>query len=270
MKLSIVNLLFFILINSSLFAETNFDNFLSTETLHQRTFKISSGKDLLIDTETGNVTITPWEKDEVEVKIIGNDRARERMQFSFNATENKVEVKGKRDGSGWSWFSNLELNYEIKVPESFNLEIYTAGGDIKAGGIKGTIRLKTSGGNIWTDRCIGTIDVRTSGGNINIYSSNSLINAKTSGGNIELEYSGQNKGIDLNTSGGDITIKVSPDIKAVVELSTSGGHVSNAGITISNATKMSRTKIQGEINGGGEKIVARTSGGNVIIKNLKD
>lgn len=270
MKLPFINLLFFMLINSILFADTGLISSTSTETLHHRTFKISSGKDLIVDTETGDITITPWEKNEVEIKIIGNDKARERMEFNFKADDNKIEVKGKRDGSGWSWFSGLELKYEIKVPESFNLEIYTAGGDIKAGGIKGKIYLKTSGGDIWADRCKGSIDARTSGGDINIYSSDSPVNAKTSGGDIELEYSGQNKGIDLNTSGGDITIKVSPDIKAVVELSTSGGHVSNSGITISNATKMSRTKIHGEINGGGEKIIARTSGGDVEIRKLKD
>lgn len=270
MKFLIFRLILFISINSLLFAGTEIINSSPSETLHHRTFKISSGKALIVDSENGDVTITPWEKDEVEVIILGNARARDRMQFSFNASENKVEVKGTRDGSGWSWFSSLELKYEIKVPEYFNLDIHTAGGDIKAGGINGMIRLKTSGGDIWSDRCIGNIEARTSGGDINIFTTDSPVTAKTSGGDIKLEYSGKNKGIDLNTSGGDITIKLSPDIKASVDLSTSGGHVSNAEITISNATKMSRNKISGEINGGGEKLIARTSGGDVELKRLKD
>jgi len=204
----------------------------------------------------------------VEIKISGNERARERMRFSFNADDKKVEVSGKRDGSGWSWFSNMKLKYEIMVPASFNIDVSTAGGDIKAGGITGTVNLRTSGGDIWSDRCTGSIEAKTSGGDINIYTASSSVTAKTSGGDIELEYTGVNKGIELKTSGGDIDIKVSSDMKANVDLSTSGGRVSNSGVTINNATKMSRNKISGEMNGGGEKLVARTSGGDVELKNL--
>ncbi|MCJ7554714.1 MAG: DUF4097 domain-containing protein [Ignavibacteriaceae bacterium] len=268
MKFLFFLLLTFLIITSPLSARINLSGSSTLETLHYRTFKISAGNALILETESGDVTITSWEKNEVEVKVLGNERARERMTFSFNANDNKVEVKGKRDGSGWSWFSNLELKYEIKVPASFSLEVFTSGGDIKVGEVNGIIQLKTSGGDIWADRCTGSINTRTSGGDINIYTSNSPVDARTSGGDIELEYSGQNKGIELNTSGGDITVKVSADIKASVEMSTSGGHVSNSGINISDAKKMSRTKILGEINGGGEKLIARTSGGDVELKRL--
>lgn len=268
MKSSLITLLYVFIISSFINAENYKPNFPSTETIHNRTFKISPGKELILSTESGDVIITPWDKSEVEVKVIGNERARERMQFSFLANDDKVEVKGKRDGSGWSWFSNMNLKYEIMVPSSFNINVSTSGGDIKVGGVSGNILLNTSGGDIWADRCTGSIDAKTSGGDINIYTSNTPVNARTSGGDIEFEYSGVNKGIELKTSGGDIDMKVSPDIKATVELSTSGGSVSNSGITINNATKMSRTKIVGEINGGGEKLVARTSGGDVELKKL--
>lgn len=268
MKSSLITLLYVFIISSFLYAENCKPSFPSTETLHYKTFKINSGKDLILTTESGDVLITPWEKNEVEVKIIGNERARERMRFTFQANDNKIEINGKRDGSGWSWFSGMKLEYEIMVPTSFNINISTSGGDIKVGGVNGTVLLNTSGGDIWADRCTGSVEAKTSGGDINIYTSNSPVYARTSGGDIELEYSGDNKGIELKTSGGDIYLKVSPTIKANAELSTSGGSVSNSGVTISNASKMSRTKIIGEINGGGEKLIARTSGGDVELKKL--
>ncbi|MFO7526735.1 MAG: DUF4097 family beta strand repeat-containing protein [Ignavibacteriaceae bacterium] len=268
MKSFLITLINVCIISSFLYAEMYIPNPPSAETLHHRTFKISPGKELILSTESGDVIVTPWDRSEVEVKVIGNERARERMQFSFIANDDKVEIKGKRDGSGWSWFSGMNLQYEIMVPSSFNINISTSGGDIKVGGVSGTVLLNTSGGDIWADRCIGSIEAKTSGGDINIYTSNTPVIAKTSGGDIELEYSGVNKGIELKTSGGDIDIRVSQDIKASVELSTSGGSVSNSGITINNASKMSRTKIIGEINGGGEILVARTSGGDVELKKL--
>ncbi|MBS4034840.1 MAG: DUF4097 family beta strand repeat protein [Ignavibacterium sp.] len=270
MKSFVFTIIFLSFINSFIIAEIITPGNLSLETLHHRSFKISSGKDLILKTESGDVTITPWAKEEVEVKILGNERARERMRFSFNANNNKVEVTGKRDGSGWSWFSSMNLKYEILVPSSFNVEVSTAGGDIKIGGVNGNILLNTSGGDIWVDRCTGTVDTKTSGGDINIFTSNSPVNARTSGGDIDLEYSGSNKGIELKTSGGDIDIKVSIDIKASVELSTSGGEVNSKEITLSNNSRMSRSKIIGDINGGGEKLIARTSGGDIEIKKLKE
>lgn len=267
MKLLTYSIMIFLLIVSALAAEFK-PSVPGAETLHHKTFKISSGKDLILNTESGDIVVTPWDNEEVEVKIVGNEIAKERMKFSFNENDNKIEITGKREGSGWSWFSSMKLKYEIKVPTTFNIKISTAGGDIKAGGIKGKITLNTSGGDIWADRCTGSIEANTSGGDINIYTANTSVYANTSGGDIELEYSGVNKGIELKTSGGDIDIKVTPDIKANVELSTSGGDVSNKGVTINNASKMSRTKIVGEINGGGEKLIARTSGGDVKLKRL--
>jgi DUF4097 and DUF4098 domain-containing protein YvlB len=103
-----------------------------------------------------------------------------------------------------------------------------------------------------------------------LFTSATPVNANTSGGDILLEYSGANKRIELKTSGGDIVIKVSPELKANVDMSTSGGEVSNSGIMISNASKMSRTKIIGQINGGGEKLIAKTSGGDIELKRLQD
>lgn len=252
------------------YANGNFVAYSSNETIHHKSFNISSGKDLILNTESGDVLITPWEKQEVEVKITGNERARERMTFDFIANENKVEIKGKKSGIGWNLFSSIQVKYEIKVPASFNIEVSTAGGDIKVGGVNGLIKLNTSGGDVWVDRCTGSLDAKTSGGDIKIFTSSTPVNANTSGGDILLEYSGTNKGIELKTSGGDIVIKVSRDIKANVDMSTSGGDVSNAGIKISNATKMSSTKIVGEINGGGEKLIAKTSGGDVELKRLQD
>jgi hypothetical protein len=268
-KTKFILLLVFLFSISAIYARTNSPLNSSYETIHHKTFKVSSGKDLILSTESGDVHITPWEKDEVDIKVFGNERAKERMKFDFTANNNEVKVTAKKQGSGWNLFSNLELKYEIKVPASFNIEVSTAGGDIKVGGVKGKINLNTSGGDIWADRCTGSINAKTSGGDINIYSSDTPVNAHTSGGDINLEYSGINKGIELKTSGGDIVIKVSQDIKANVELSTSGGDVSNSGIKISNATKMSSTKIVGEINGGGERLIAKTSGGDVELRRLE-
>lgn len=259
-----------VLFVSFTYANADYFNNSSNEIIHHKSFKISSGKALILKTESGEVLITPWENDEIDIKVMGNERAKERMTFDFTANNNEVKIIAKKDGSSWNLFSNLKLKYEIKVPSSFNIDVSTAGGDIKVGGVNGSVKLNTAGGDIWADRCTGSLNVNTSGGDIMLFTSATPVNANTSGGDILLEYSGANKRIELKTSGGDIVIKVSPELKANVDMSTSGGEVSNSGIMISNASKMSRTKIIGQINGGGEKLIAKTSGGDIELKRLQD
>jgi DUF4097 and DUF4098 domain-containing protein YvlB len=235
----------------------------STKVIQEKSFSISPGKKLVLDADAGDVQITPWDKSEVYVKVIGNENAAEKYTFDFNATSEEIKIEAERKGS-WNWFANIKLRFEIKVPTNFNVYANTAGGDIKLGGIKGDIALKTSGGDIWGDRFEGDFEAKTSGGDINIFCNNAKITANTSGGDIDLEYSGINKGIELKTSGGDIDIKVPQDFNADVDLGTSGGDA-ECNLTLNNVRKLSDSKIIGSINNGGAPLVAHTSGGDVTV-----
>jgi len=232
--------------------------------IKEKSFNISPGKNLLVEISSGDVKVTYWDKDEVYIKIFGNENAMEKMNFNMEGTEEMIKITGKKKSSISSWFSNMNVEVEIKVPARFNLDISTAGGDIKCGGITGEAELNTSGGDIWADKFSGFMNASTSGGNIFLFCNGAQINAETSGGDIKLEYEGENKGIDLSTSGGDIEVKVAKEIKASMELSTSGGDVS-CSLNMSNVKKSSGSRLIGDLNGGGQKLSAHTSGGDITV-----
>jgi len=232
--------------------------------IKEKSFNISPGKKLLVEISSGDVKVTYWDKDEVYIKIFGNENAMEKMNFNMEGTEEMIKISGKKKSSISSWFSNVNVEVEIKVPAQFNLDISTAGGDIKCGGITGEAELNTSGGDIWADKFSGIMNASTSGGNIFLFCNNAQINAETSGGDIKLEYEGENKGIDLSTSGGDIEVKVPKEINASMELSTSGGDVS-CSLNMSNVKKSSGSRLIGDLNGGGQKLSAHTSGGDITV-----
>jgi DUF4097 and DUF4098 domain-containing protein YvlB len=232
--------------------------------IKEKSFNLSSGKELKVDVSGGEIMVTFWDKSEVYVKILGNENAMEKMDFSIEGNDELVKVVAEKKSSVTSWFSKIQLKVEVKVPEDFNVDLNTSGGDIKYGGVKGNAILNTSGGDIWCDRFMGDLNISTSGGDINLFGSDAKIIAETSGGDIKLEYSGENKGIDLSTSGGDIDIILSKDFAASMELSTSGGEVS-CSMDMSNIKKLSGSKLFGDINGGGEKLSAHTSGGDVSV-----
>lgn len=234
-----------------------------TKTIYEKSFKISPNKKLVLNSDTGDIQITPGDKSEVYIKVIGNDNAAEKFTYDFNATSEEVTVVVKKK-PGLDWFSNIKLKFEIKLPATFNVYANTAGGDIKVGGIKGDIKLKTSGGDIWGDRFEGNFTANTSGGDINLFCSNAKIEANTSGGDIDLDYTGINKGIELKTSGGDIKIKAPVNFDANAELRTSGGDI-DCKFKLNNVTKLSETKVIGTINNGAAPLIAITSGGDITV-----
>lgn len=231
--------------------------------IKEKTFQIAEGKKINVTCDGGDIIFTPWEKSEVYVKIIGNDKAAEKYDFIFESNSEEITVKAERRNQ-WNWFSNLSLKIEVKVPARFNIYVGTSGGDIKVGGIHGGIYLETSGGDIWGDRFEGNFYASTSGGDINLFCNNAKIDASTSGGDITVEYSGENQGIDLSTSGGDIDVKVPADFNARIDLSTSGGDV-DCNLTLNDVKEMDETEIRGNINKGGKPLNASTSGGDVTV-----
>jgi len=142
--------------------------------IKEKTFKISPGKNLIVDISSGDVTVTYWDKSEVCVKIFGNEKAFEKMNFTLEGNEESVEVIGKKKSSTSSWFSSVNVEAEIKVPSNFNLDINTAGGDIKCGGINGRAQLNTSGGDVWADKFSGDLYASTSGGDVFLFCNNAF------------------------------------------------------------------------------------------------
>ena len=272
------------------------------QTIHEKTFNIQPGKDLRVETSSGDVTITTWDKPEVYIKVLGNDKARDKVDFSFKNDDDEVSVIAKREGSFFSWFSNgINMRFEIKVPSEFNTRISTSGGNIMVGEIRGNNDLKTSGGDVWIKNTDGILKVATSGGEINLDSnsgemnistsggdikarnfkgdlsastsggniyligSDSKIFAETSGGDVSLDYMGENKGIDLETSGGDIDIKLPAEFNASANLRTSGGDI-ECELTANNAKRISSSKFEADLNNGGKDLIAKTSGGDITVK----
>ena len=235
------------------------------ELIQEKTFNISPGKKIIVELSSGDVKVTYWDKSEAHIKIYGNENAINKMDFSLEGNDETIKVIGEKKSSVSSWFSNINVEVEIKVPSKFNLDINTAGGDIRCGGINGMAELNTSGGDIWADKFSGNLEASTSGGDVYLFCSDAAIEAETSGGDIKLEYTGENRGIDLSTSGGDIDIKLPNDFKAAIDLSTSGGDVS-CSLNMSNVKKSYESSLEGDLNGGGKKLIAQTSGGDITVK----
>ncbi len=272
--------------------------------IHDKKFEVSDGELLELEISTGDIIIDSWNENTVSVKIFGNSKAEDKMEFTFEKTGKGVFVKGDKKGSSWfNWFNSIKVRAEIKVPKTFNIESKTSGGNVNLSNVQGRLvlktsggdivilnssgeltaktsggnigaknhfgnaNLKTSGGDIETFNFEGNIYANTSGGNLNLNISNGKVDAGTSGGDVVLNYSGENMGVQLTTSGGNIMVKLPKDFSANVYCKTSGGDV-DIEFPAQSSSKIKSGRFEGTFNGGGLELECKTSGGDITVKSL--
>jgi len=144
----------------------------------------------------------------------------------------------------------------------------TSGGDIRLGSCTGDTKLETSGGGIRAERIVGRADLRTSGGGISVKLVENALQAHTSGGGVEAAIAGTLKGdCSLSTSGGSVRVSVDKSAAFRLDASTSGGDVHAAGLTIRiEDGGLGKSRLVGDVNGGGPLLKLRTSGGGIDVK----
>ena len=270
--------------------------------LYEKNFPVDSGETLILESQTGDVIIESWNQNEVSILVYGNSNAEEKLDFTFDKISSGVKIKAEKNSEWSSWNNSISLTYKIKIPTTFNTEIETAGGDIKLSNTKGDLVLKTSGGDITVNNSSGDLVAKTSGGDVKIKSfngntelktsggdisakalsgsvnastsggdikldvSSGEIVAKTSGGDIRVNYTGENKGINLLTSGGDVSVKLPDNFQADATLKTSGGDA-ECNFSPVSAEKITKSKFIGKLNKGGLELYCSTSGGDVTVSN---
>lgn len=266
--------------------------------LFEKTISTESGKELITSLVAGGIEISTWDKNEVNVKVYGNDEAEEKIIFTAEQTSTGVKVEGKQKDQ--KNFRNLTIRVEIVVPKSYDLKLYSSGGNLSVKDITGKIETNTSGGNIKIDNTAGNLEAYTAGGNVSISISsgdikvstsggkitvddfngnvdvstaggdivlegkNGKIDASTAGGSIKLDYTGKNMGIDMSTLGGNITASLPGDFDADADIGTLAGKIACDFAKVQKDNHVS-SYVRAKFNNGGETFKCTTSAGNITV-----
>jgi DUF4097 and DUF4098 domain-containing protein YvlB len=144
-------------------------------------------------------------------------------------------------------------------------ELQTAGGSITARDVRGSVEAETSGGSITVENAEGDVEAETSGGSITLTGIQGTANAETSGGSITAELTrGPDGPMTLETSAGSITLRLTEGTSIDIDAKASGGRV-RTDLDIEREGAESKTKLKGELNGGGPLVTLRTSAGSIKI-----
>lgn len=240
--------------STSLFAET------STES-----FDVELGGQLTIKTDAGSIKIETHDEATIELRVKIENREGDKFSYRHELSNGNLTIIGEIEKNN-NWVRNLKVEFNLLIPENYNVELQTSGGSLSIEDLVGELNARTSGGSINIGNITGNVELHTSGGSINTDTVTGNVNAHTSGGSIKVTIDKQlTEDAKLSTSGGSITAYLISDIQLDINASTSGGRVKSDFDIDGRVKKMS---VKGSINGGGPKLTLKTSGGSIKIKEM--
>lgn len=236
----------------------------------EKSFNVAAGGSLDLNSDRGSVDISSHSGNRVIIKIllitdtVNEHKAKDifdDFEIAFKNNGNDVKVEGNTLDHRLLRNKRLKVRFQVTVPEKYNLNIKTGGGNIDVADTKGRVLVKTSGGRIALGKISGKVSARTSGGKITLEGSTGDATLHTSGGDILI---GMVDGdIEARTSGGNITVDA---VHGNLEASTSGGglHFRNVNGNLNGRT--SGGSIEAELTAQvSEPVELYTTGGNIKL-----
>jgi DUF4097 and DUF4098 domain-containing protein YvlB len=160
-----------------------------------------------IENVSGTVTVTAWDKPQVDVSGSLSDGARPlQIQGSNDSLEIKVEGKNDGDGGWFNWGKNSHMGattLNVRVPRGSSLNLDVVSAPVAVDGLEG-----------------GKIEVNTVSGRVRLSARARSLNVDSVSGSIEL--AGHVEDAELQTVSGDIT---APSVGATLKAETVSGHM---------------------------------------------
>ena len=253
----------------------------------ERAFTAPPGGSLVVEADSASVRVSGGDTNQVLVRMSarGSEEDLAKMQFDAVQKGDAVTVTMRRQAKG-GWFNwkswNGEGHIEVTVPQRYGINVHTgggnveltdfigsanlhtSGGDIVAKNVDGNVEARTSGGGIFANTVRGEVDASTSGGDVRLLHVDGKITGRTSGGDVQCSLVGINRGISVSSSGGSIQLILPRATTANIEATSSGGEF-NSELPVAT-TKWQDGHVKGSLNGGGQPIDVRTSGGDISLR----
>ena len=244
-------------------------DFLTETTLEDivETFPVAAGGKLTINADCGEIDVQSTDDDTLSVRIQraaqikANRRAAEILknldvQITHEASDVKIEAKFTGNAKRWKKRQNdLDVQFDIRVPRHYNLDLETACDDISVVNVTGDVNVETFRAGLRLQKITGRIDGVTSMGNIDLKAFNGDAVLQTTGGNIGIaEGTGD---VKTKTSGGNLQVV---QVIGAVNGQTSGGNVILRGCKGGADLKNAGGSIEVENDG---PVLARNAGGSI-------
>ena len=231
------------------------------------TYQVEEGTVLEVDNRNGNINISGWDKDYVEVSAVKESwRGRSDLENAMI----KVEETDKLLMETVHLTKNIQVSvhYDIKVPDGVDVNAAkSSNGSISLDRTAGNTAAVTSNGNITIKNVEGKVTARSSNGNIDIRGVEGLAEIETSNGNIKADLPRLENDLHIETSNGSITLNIAENLDADIYAKTSNGKVTLHNLEI-DIIHMDEKKLEGRTGDGRYRLTLTTSNGSIKLERL--
>lgn len=246
--------------------------FEKTEEFRQ-TYGVPSGTKVQVQNANGDIKISQWAEDYVEVyaKKKTNHGEDELAKVDIEVTVDDVmKIRTKYLEKN----VRVSVKYDIKVPRGVIVQkVKTSNGEIELNGTEGDTKAMTSNGEIYVFDVEGIVSLQTSNGEIEVRRTAGVLEANTSNGEVYVEvHNIPEGGTNISSSNGSIDVYISDEVNADLRAATSMGNVHIKDLELRSrfkVTSQASTLLTGEIGKGGGLISVSTSNGEIEIHRLR-
>lgn len=241
----------------------------------EKEFDIAGGKKLILDLDTGGaIYIKGWDKDKVLAKIHAVGVSEDEYEINFDPGSSALKITSDYRGRfGRHEKHGGDFEFDIKVPDKFDIDIRTMGGEVYISDVEGSITGNTMGGDLGFKNLKGDIEFETMGGGITVEDVTGSLDLETKGGNITVHDCRADG--EVSTLGGTILIE---DVDGNLKGTTMGGKVTYKNVTGVNLTDDSDGKVVRVSSMGGEINIdnapngasLETMGGGITVNSAKE
>ncbi len=189
-------------------------------------FDAKPGVHLTVETRNGEVSVTGWDRNTVEVDGEKYASTPERLkEIRIDARADSPDSVTLRTSMPDGWFGGGGARFTVRVPRQAMLDrVATSNGAITVDTVDGDARLHTSNGAIRTMHTHGSLVAETSNSAIEIRDHTGNVDAHSSNGHIDAEAG--NGSFRAETSNSSIEARLTqPDTSMPVKLDSSNGHI---------------------------------------------
>ena len=223
-----------------------------------KTYTLAPGGRVDVTNINGRIEVQPSDGDQVEVRAekIGKGATDEaakqalgRIEIVEHVSDAEVRLETKVAGSNGFSLGGTEVRYVLKVPAGTQVKVETTNGAIKLDRLKGDITAETTNGSITGAGLSGRVKAGTTNGGID----------------MDLDAVGRG-GVSLETTNGGVELTIPKSAAATISARLANGSISTADLPIQSGGETSRRRLDGTLNGGGERIDVETTNGSITIR----
>jgi hypothetical protein len=255
---------------------------------YTKSFVVSNRANVHIDTNDGSVSITTGDTKQVEFRVEYHGyELNKNLTIESHQQGDEVELSARIPNL---WHFSLgairRLHIEVRMPKDADLRVRTGDGSIKAADLSGDIDLNSGDGSLSVQSLTGTIRLHTGDGSIEgrdldgkcdavsgdggirLMGRFDVLRARSGDGAIDVRAVHGSKldaSWSIGSGDGSIDVALANDLPADIEVSTGDGHISSD-IPITVEGTLTKSRIHGKMNGGGQTLTIHTGDGSIRLK----